>query len=669
MHLRILSICLFYLMTPIFIFCQSAMPLQQKIPIDAKRWYQLNNCTNGLYQLFDGELKEDIHTGEGKLLRYYDSYYPLLPGESIEINAIRMYDWKGVNETPTILYMIDKNWKRTPIAKFSGSKYETWVGPDPSKANQFALSVSTKNTQYLMIRSGDIFPTEIEIYGKYIPPTSPIKLVRKPIPLKYFFGINAYEWNFQNGAIDPLKIDEQKFQMINGFSGFRHYLDWKKIEEKQGSYTYNPTADGGWNYDAIYERCKSAGISVLACIKTLPEWLINTYPAHLRNNENVPAKYGSTLLEPSAYIEQAKLGFQFIARYGSNKQIDPALLSVSKKSRWTNDPVNSIKIGMGLIQFIECENERDKWWKGRQAYQTAREYAANLSAFYDGHKNTLGKGVGVKNADKNVIVVMGGVALANTDYLRGMIDWCKEFRGFNKDGSIDVCWDIINYHLYTNNEQLKRGIAPEKKMVGMDASKIANEFIQVAHLYLNDMPVWITEAGFDINQASPNKAIPLWNKTALQTQADWVLRTSLLYSRLGIQKVFYYQLEDDSPKSNQLYATSGLINGNNTRRPAADFIFQVIQQFGNFRFYKNLYPDPIVDQYLDEKGNSMYAIYIPDEKSRSGTYLLDLGKSVKGVLYSPNPGFNEMKSQQQSTTQGKLLITATETPVFVVGKQ
>jgi hypothetical protein len=82
---------------------------------------------------------------------------------------------------------------------------------------------------------------------------------------------------------------------------------------------------------------------------------------------------------------------------------------------------------MGLIKYIECENERDKWWKGRKAYQTAREYAANLSAFYDGHLNTMGAGVGVKNADKTIQVVMAGVALANTDYFNAM-KWLKDER-------------------------------------------------------------------------------------------------------------------------------------------------------------------------------------------------------------------------------------------------
>jgi len=638
-----------------------------KIPIDPKRWYQLNNATNGLDQLFDKEVHTDIFTGDGKLIKYYESYYPILSGEIIEIDAIKLFDWKGVSETPTIIYAISGNWKRTPIATFTGNRYDEWVGPYPKKLKQFKLDGAIKNIRYLMIRSGDIFPTEIELYGYYIKPDPFKSPVNPKVPLSNFFGVNGYEWNFEDGKMNPLVIDEKKMTAVKAFTGMRHYMDWKKLELTNGSFTFNPTHDGGWNYDAIYERCKREGIEVLACLKTIPDWILSTYPENLRNNENNPVKYNAILTDPRSYIDQAKVAFQFIARYGNNSKLNPSLVKVNTAKRWTGDQRNEVKIGMNLIKYIECDNERDKWWKGRKAYQTAREYAANLSAFYDGHKNTMGLGVGVKNADDKVQVVMAGVALANTDYLRGMIDWCKEFRGYKKDGTINVCWDIINYHLYTNDPAKERGMAPEKSAVGVDAVAIAKEFISVANQYLNGMPVWVTEAGYDINQGSRNKAIPIRNKTAFQTQADWMLRTSLLYARNGIQKLFFYQLYDDTPNSNGLYATSGLIKSDETRRPAADFLYQTNKLFGNYSYQKTLSQDPIVDQYQNNKGQLMYAIYIPDEKARVGDYLLNLGKYNTAFIYTPIVGADNMKMQRVKTNAGKVVINATETPIFVLG--
>ncbi|WP_332367895.1 carbohydrate-binding protein [Spirosoma telluris] len=48
----------------------------QKITIDPKRWYQLNNVSNGLDGLFDGITDVNVETGWGKVLPNYDAYYP-----------------------------------------------------------------------------------------------------------------------------------------------------------------------------------------------------------------------------------------------------------------------------------------------------------------------------------------------------------------------------------------------------------------------------------------------------------------------------------------------------------------------------------------------------------------------------------------------------------------
>jgi len=449
-----------------------------------------------------------------------------------------------------------------------------------------------------MLVSQNDYPCEMELDGTYKAPVPLTPVVKKKDRLSGLLGINGYEWNFSDASTDPFSIDPKRLNTVKQFGGFRHYMDCQKLEYRQDSYTYSHTRSASWNYDAIYEACKREGIPVLPCLNTLPDWMLASYADNLKDNENNPVFYGKHLSDPASYIEQAKVGFQYVARYGKHKYINPALLNVFDSSRFTGDEINTIKIGLGLIEYIECENERDKWWKGRKAYQTGREYAANLSAFYDGHKKTLGTNVGVKNADSTIKVVMAGVALASTDYFRGMIDWCKEFRGFHPDGSVNICWDIINYHLYTNDTKTQRGIAPELKSNNANADSTAKAFLLNSAIYLNNMPVWVTETGYDINPGSPNKSIAIGNKTVLQTQADWLLRTALLYARDGIEKQFFYQLEDDNTGSPQLYATSGLLGDALNNRPAADYINQTKKQFGNYAYNQSLNADPIVDEYL-----------------------------------------------------------------------
>ncbi len=527
---------------------------QGKIPIDPKRWYQLNNTANGLEALFNEKQYEKPNTGYGLALDNYEAWYPLLEGEQMTIDSLMMFDWEGTNEAhPMTIYAITADWKRIQLAVFTGLRYNAWNGPDPKKPDTYALSKPVSGFRYLVINSWGDFPGEIEFYGSYTKPLPRAQVQKKAVPLKNYFGVNAFEWDFEEPN-NPASLDPARLSGIKNFTGVRHYMDWDKLESKEGMYAFNPVYSGGWNYDTIYQWCHTNNVEVLACLKTLPPWLVNTYPEDQRENENIPMRYGKNPADPSSYMEQAKVGFQFAARYGNNKNIDTHLIPLI--------PGNYLRVGLGTVKYLECDNERDKWWKGRKGYQTGREYAANLSAFYDGNKNSMGPGVGVKNADPNMKVVMAGLASPDPGYVRGMIDWCLEFRGLKPDGKPDLPWDVINYHYYANDAGYVSG---KKQTAGValettNAAAIAADFIQLSFLYANDMPVWVTEAGYDIDPRSDQKAIAIKGKTAIETQADWLLRTSLLYARTGIQKVFYYELVDDNPKAGNRYGSSGLVN-------------------------------------------------------------------------------------------------------------
>jgi hypothetical protein len=647
----------------------SAPKAVSKIPIEPKRWYQVNNTTSGLDALFDGATDVTVNTGWGKVLTSFDAYYPLLEGEQMSIESIRMYDGAGTNsEAPMTLSIITDKWERIPIARFLGDRYQTWVGPNPEIPNEFSLKTPIANARYLVLTSSGAYPTELELYGTHKPGKEPALAPQQSYPFGHTLGINGFEWDAEDPTTGAAlrEVETTRINALKSFSSMRHYIDWDKLENTKGSYTYNPTFSGSWTYDGMYERLQAEGVEMLACLQTLPKWMENTYPEGGRDYSNVPARYGSDLSDPKSYIEHARVAFQYMARYGFNKNINPALLSVSPEVTWAG--VNTLKIGLGLIRYIECNNEPDKTWKGRNGYQSAREYAANLSAFYDGHKNTMGPGVGVKNADPSVTVVMGGMSTATTDYMRAMIDWCREFRGYRADGSVNLCWDVMNQHLYANDVQSSqsggstRGAAPELAGVGEQAA----EFVKLARQYAGGMPVWITEAGYDINQGSPFRAIPIGRKSILETQADWILRTSLLYSRVGIDRVFYFQAYDFDILNPTQFASMGLLNEiGKTRKPAADYLYQAKNLLGDYRYKETISKDPLVDRYeLD--GQSAYVLMIPDERGRTGTYELTIPKGDSVRICTPAIGQDNMRTMLQVSQTGTLSVNVSETPVFVM---
>lgn len=643
-----------------------------KIPLTAKRWYQINTLGDGmttktgLQQLSDGILDQTTFNGWGKMFSNYDCYYEFKELSDVEITKIRFYDgtYGTFEDQPMKLYAkTSLSAQPVLLASYGGNHHGTWLEinlPQPVKA------------KYLMLNVSCCFPDEMELYGSYKTGIMPLPGPQKEVRLKDQFGINSFVWDFLQDDVDINIRDticEPKMALMHTFSQYRDYIEWQKIESSEGSFYFNPTFDGGWNYDVLYARLKQEGKDIIPCIKNVPLWFLEKYyPAGERDAENIPAPYGANLLDPASYVAQAKAAFQFAARYGSTKVSTDLLSGVVTGKVYptaSNSPVRTVKTGLGLIKYIECENERDKWWKGRKAYQTGFEYAANLSAFYDGHKNTLGPGVGVKNADPNMKVVIGGIASDRTDYIRAIIDWCKEYRGYKPDGSIDLCFDVINYHMYASDASASqggngtRGVAPEVSWAGV----MADAFVDLARE--NRMEVWITETGYDVNETSPIKTISIGSKSILDVQADWILRTALNNARHGINRTFLYQTYDFNLNGWGMFVASGLLDAvTKKRKPAGDFVYQANKRFGDYYYRETLNNDPLVDRY-ELNGKSAYILMIPDEKNRTGTYTLDLGNAASAYIYTPRAGADSMDRKLMNTENGKLTLTVTETPLFV----
>jgi endoglucanase len=178
------------------------------------------------------------------------------------------------------------------------------------------------------------------------------------------------------------------------------------------------------------------------------------------------------------------------------------------------------------------------------------------------------------------------------------------------------------------------------------------------------MPVWITEAGFDLNQGSVLKAIAVGSRTVQETQADWILRTALAYTRWGVERVFSYQLYDDNPNSTMQFSSMGLINGDMTPRLAAQYLRQTNQLLGTYSYQQTLNADPVVDRY-QLNGQSAYMLVVPDEQGRTVSYTLNLGTAAYADVYRPTSG-TAMTVQRVMLQGGQLTLQVSETPLFVL---
>ena len=241
-------------------------------------------------------------------------------------------------------------------------------------------------------------------------------------------------------GINTLREDPVEKMKAVGF--IREYHSWYLNEgnpsrsQKDYSPSY-PNAVYRWNtvyqdltytrFDEFYEEIRHQ-----QDIEIAPSFLGNIFqivdPTRYTNEgdnhmvqEQIPVRKGANKLNPASYKAHAAYLFQYAARYGHR---------VFPKNKFKQliiprtHPEEVPKTGMGMVEYMESWNEQDKWWwQGTHpnTYFPPKVYMAMLSADYDGHGNTLGAGIGIKNADPNMKVVMGGLAQADLSYILSLI--------------------------------------------------------------------------------------------------------------------------------------------------------------------------------------------------------------------------------------------------------
>jgi endoglucanase len=614
---------------------------QTKIPVYPQYLWEINNGNpEGLWMLFDGITNHWVEDGWGKIFKDYDVYYEFPEAQGVTLNKMRAYDFEASVTTPTSFYYstVEKPYEFIRFYDFYGPEYLFWHD----------IPMSNVKVKYIKIECVNGFlPTELEFFGSYN--TSflvPALKTPRRYPFKNMVGVNGKVWSVggpkSNGVYLNGEVDFNKVALIKKtFKTFRFYAEKSMYEIDKDRYAFAPTPNGGWNYDKVLTALKDAGVEVLFDIKELPTWQMLTYPLTEQRGELAPVNYGDSKSVAESYRSDGQTFFQVAARYG-RAQVSSSLLKTDDK-----------KTGLDLVKKIEVNNETNAYWGGLLRYQTPYEYVMNLSVVYDGHKGTMGPGVGVKTADPTMKVIIGGTAGADPFYMRGIIMACEQIRGRKADGTIDVPFDGINYHCYQSNANMppyptvytcKAG-SPEST----NLQKLQDDIEWLKQQYLpENIEIWQTETGYDIHPESNGAPVPLPGKDVQYTVAVFDVRTSLLYASTGLYALDYYMMEDVR-WSSELYTTSGMVDADYNARLHTHYLQKAVEILGEYTFSGWISESPRIAEF-DSAGAKRYAAWHPTSNGSTSIYSL------------PNTAFKAYNLD--GTVATKDALTITETPIF-----
>ena len=438
------------------------------------------------------------------------------------------------------------------------------------------------------------------------------------------------------------------------------------------------------NFDSQYRDYGKAGLNVIPCI----QWKLTTDSISNKVDENnVPIVENGAFVRgnffdrfnPHTYFTYADNMFAFAARYGSNSSSELAEIAAQRVK-------SSQLVGLNYIKWIELGNEPDGSWNGVHNYYSAYQYAALLSASYDGHCGTMVSSVlnganhfGVKSADLNMGVAMAGIAAADCSYVNAMNYWMRANRA---DGM--VAYDAFNGHHYMakqvtiGNGKTTVGISPEEG----DLKGVMSHFVNLRNKYYSDKEVWITEFGWDTNQsyATATSAHAYGEYTGRQVQAMWLTRAYLLLSSAGVDKATMYMCEDAGVEEESAgkYGTCGVIgferdeNGNlvEVKKDSYYYMYTLKNTLGDFRFNREIaaYDENVmIYEYVSDDGRTAYAVWCKtSDGTKSENYQLRIGAESATLVEAVYGDIDGVKTTLTSDSVGCVGINVSENPVYVV---
>lgn len=371
-------------------------------------------------------------------------------------------------------------------------------------------------------------------------------------------------------------------ESLSQFDSVRFYIHNQFTWSQNGLYVQPQYQGGGKNglgLDEFFQHCKDIQVNPRPCFNQSPSWIAIKWGG---DTECKPIEPNADPLKPESYIEVANYFFNLAARYGK-VAVNYNRLRVDTEVRWNMQ--NEVKSGLGLLKELELWNEQWAWWRGINSRFTPEEYAVMFSMCYDGHEGRY-MNCGVKNADPDFTLWMGGMSEMNTVHMDKFIRHLKLIR---------LDWNIvkhINFHHYSNMgndlsfmpNQWIEGCSPEQDGIEMRLDRIR----LWRDTNLPDAELAYTEFGYDTNPLGQS-----WQKCKTQkNQADWLMRTYLLGIKSKVNTLCVFNLSDEgNSDSGNLFASCGIMTNEFTGyRPktAYNSIKKLIQELNGFEFVKDI---------------------------------------------------------------------------------
>lgn len=284
---------------------------------------------------------------------------------------------------------------------------------------------------------------------------------------------------------------------------------------------------------------------------------------------------------------------------GSEAKEKPPFPLANNRVNWESVYGSWNKSGLDVNACLMFESVKEPFWKNRSAF--AGEYAGMFAEqFGPDSARKLVNTVEIGNEPGELSdSVYQDLFVAVARGIRQKSPHMKIATCATVDGpshryakSLDLfkghtdLFDIITLHTYAQIENWptwRRSFPEDSKLKNyvQDVQKA----IDWRNHYAKDKEVWITEFGYDSStkKPAPGNEFAKWEGVTDEQQAQWIVRSLLLFSSMDVSRAYIYFFNDDDTP--QLHGSSGLTRQFNPK-PSFYAVAHLQNLLGEYRFSK-----------------------------------------------------------------------------------
>jgi len=231
-------------------------------------------------------------------------------------------------------------------------------------------------------------------------------------------------------------------------------------------------------------------------------------------------------------------------------------------------------------------------------------------------------------------------------------------------------FDVLNLHTYAQLEGWPtwRRSFPEDPKLRRYLPDV-EALCQWRDAHAPGKPVWITEFGYDSSTKQPEKTgtFAKWEGVTDEQQAQWLVRSLLVFSAMPVERAYIYFFNDDDQPS--VHASAGLTR-HFQPKPAYYAVGHLHRVLGDYRFERIVTNEPgrvRVQEYANDANRIVWAVWSPTGSAQTTSMTLD---KVPGKLVAaqamPLSQADAKRPEATQGTDGSVKLQVTESPAYLV---